>query len=126
MFAHELTSYAIPRSVTSCSRLFDQRRNLPKRVEVRDLNERTVVKLAIERKHLTDIIKMVAYLAESDLIGLLRPHYARVDQEGQTLLHGTLLHELFATAGDIHVADGELNLTLAPLSSPHRTHSAPL
>jgi hypothetical protein len=112
LFAHELTSYAIPRSVTSCSRLFDQRRNLPKRVEVRDLNERTLVKLATERKHLTDIIKMVAYLAESDLIGLLRPHYARVDQEDRallrgTLLHGTLLHELFATAGDnIHVADG--------------------
>ena len=105
MFAHELTSYAIPRSVTSCSRLFDQRRNLPKRVEVRDLNGRTVVKLATKRKHLTDIIKMVAYLAESDLIALLRPYYARVDQEDRTLLRGTLLHELFAT-GDIHVADG--------------------
>jgi transposase len=101
------------------SRLFDRRRNVPKRVEIRDLNERTVVKFATERKHLTDIIKMVAYQAESDLIALLRPHYARVDQEGRTLLH-----ELFATAGDIHVADGELNLTVAPLSSPHRTHAA--
>jgi hypothetical protein len=38
-----------------------------KRVEVRDLSERAVVKLATERKHLTDIIKMVAYQAESDL-----------------------------------------------------------
>ena len=35
------------------SRLFDQRRKVPKRVEVRELNERTVVKLATERKHLT-------------------------------------------------------------------------
>jgi hypothetical protein len=101
------------------SRLFDQRRNIPKRVEVRDLNERTVVKLATERKHLTDIIKMVAYQAESDLLALLRPHYARVDQEGRTLLH-----ELFATAGDIGVSDSELNITLAPLSSPHRTLAA--
>jgi transposase len=101
------------------SRLFEKRRNVPKRVEIRDLNERAMVKLATERKHLTDIIKMVAYQAESDLIALLRPHYARVDQEGRTLLH-----ELFATAGDIHVADGELNLTLAPLSSPHRTRAA--
>jgi hypothetical protein len=101
------------------SQLFDQRRNIPKRVEIRDFNERAVVKLATERKHLTDIIKMVAYQAESDLIALLRPHYARVDHEGRTLLH-----ELFATAGDIHVADGELTLTLAPLSSPHRTHAA--
>jgi len=101
------------------SRLFDQRRKVPKRVEVRELNERTVVKLATERKHLTDIIKMVAYQAESDLVALLRPHYARVDQEGRTLMH-----ELFATAGDIRVSDSELNITLAPLSSPHRTLAA--
>ena len=63
---------------------------------------------------------MVAYQAESDLIALLRPHYARVDQEGRTLLH-----ELFATAGDIRVSDSALtDLTLAPPSSPHRTHAA--
>jgi hypothetical protein len=101
------------------SRLFDQRRKVPKRVEVRELNQRTVVKLATERKHLTDIIKMVAYQAESDLVALLRPHYARVDHEGRTLLH-----ELFATAGDIRLSDSELNITLAPLSSPHRTLAA--
>jgi hypothetical protein len=39
--------------------LFDQHRNVPKRVEVRELNERAMVKLARERKHLTDIIKML-------------------------------------------------------------------
>jgi len=83
------------------------------------LNERVAVKLATERKHLTDIIKMVAYQAESDLVALLRPHYARVDQEGRTLMH-----ELFATSGDMRVADSELHITLAPLSSPHRTHAA--
>ena len=117
--AHSRLGKQLRKARARMNRLFDQRRNVPKRVEVRELNERTVVKLATERKHLTDIIKMVAYQAESDLIALLRPHYARVDQEGRTLLH-----ELFATAGDIHVADGELNLTLAPLSSPHRTHAA--
>jgi transposase len=101
------------------AQLFDQRRDVPKRVEVRDLNERALVKLATERKHLTDIIKMIAYQAESDLLALLRPHYARVDQDGRTLLH-----ELFATAGDIRVSDGELHIILAPLSSPHRTHAA--
>lgn len=101
------------------ARLFEQRRDVAKRVEVRDLNERALVKLATERKHLTDIIKMVAYQTESDLLTLLRPHYARVDQEGRTLLH-----ELFATAGDIRVCDSELHITLAPLSSPHRTHAA--
>ena len=101
------------------SLLINQRRDAPKRVEIREVNDRALVKLATERKHLTDIIKMVAYQAESDLLALLRPHYARVDQEGRTLLH-----ELFATAGDIHVSDSELTITLAPLSSPHRTHAA--
>jgi transposase len=101
------------------ARLLDQRREIPKRAEVRELNQRALVKLATERKHLTDIIKMVAYQVESDLLALLRPHYARVDQEGRTLLH-----ELFTTAGDIRVADSELHITLAPLSSPHRTHAA--
>jgi hypothetical protein len=100
-------------------RLLDQRRDVPKRVEIRELNARAVVKLATERKHLTDIIKMVAYQAESDLLALLRPQYARVDQEGRTLLH-----ELFATAGDIRVCDSELHITLASLSSPHRTRAA--
>jgi hypothetical protein len=76
-------------------------------------------KLATERKHLTDIVKMVAYQAESDLLTLLRPHYARAEQEGRTLLH-----ELFAATGDIKVTQSELQITLAPLSSPHRTRAA--
>jgi hypothetical protein len=101
------------------ARLIAQRRELPQRVEIRDLSDGAVVKLATERKHLTDIIKMVAYQAESDLLALLRPHYARVEQEGRTLLH-----EIFAAAGDIRIGDKELHITLAPLSSPHRTRAA--
>jgi hypothetical protein len=104
---------------THLTRLLNKRSDVPKRVEVRELSEQAVVKLATERKHLTDIIKMVAYQAESELIALMRPHYARIDDEGRTLLH-----ELFATAGDICVSDSELQITLAPLSSPHRTLAA--
>jgi hypothetical protein len=98
------------------NQLIDKRRNIPSRVEIKDLSEQAVVKLATERKHLTDIIKMLAYQAESDLLNLLRPRYQRAEQEGRTLLH-----ELFALAGDIKVTDSELQITLAPLSSPHRT-----
>jgi len=101
------------------ARLIAQRREVPPRVEIRDLSEGALVKLATERKHLTDLIKMVAYQAESDSLALLRPHYARAEQEGRTLLH-----ELFAAAGDIRVCDTELHITLAPLSSPHRTRAA--
>jgi hypothetical protein len=117
--AHGRLGKQLRKARARLAQLFEQRRGVAKRVEVRDLNERAVVKLATERKHLTDIIKMVAYQAESDLLALLQPHYARADQEGRTLLH-----ELFATAGDIRVGDNELHVTLAPLSSPHRTHAA--
>jgi transposase len=98
--------------------LMDKRRKVPTRVEIRDLSSPAVVKLATERKHLTDIIKMLAYQAESDLLNILRPHYPRADQEGRTLLH-----ELLATAGDIRLNRDELEITLAPLSSPHRTRA---
>jgi transposase len=117
--AHSKLGKQLRKARAHLSRLLNQRRDAPKRVEVRELNDRTLVRLNTERKHLTDIIKMVAYQAESDLLALLRPHYARADQEGRTLLH-----ELFDTAGDIRVCDGELHITLAPLSSPHRTHAA--
>ncbi len=93
-----------------------RRRGLPPRVEVGDLSEGAVVKLATERKHLTNLIKMVAYQTESDLLAFLRPHYARSDDEGRTLLH-----ELFHATADIEVTDGELRVTICPLSSPHRT-----
>src|SRR5271165_3532092 len=100
-------------------KLIEKRRNVPSRVEIRDLSERAVVKLATERKHLTDIIKMLAYQAESDMLNLLRPHYLRAEQEGRTLLH-----EILAATGDIKITPTELQITLAPLSSPHRTRAA--
>ena len=99
--------------------LVAQRRGLPVRVEVRDVCKGAVIKLATERKHLTDVLKMVAYQAESDLLSLLHPHYARADEEGRTLLH-----ELFAASGNIEVVGDELHITLAPLSAPHRTLAA--
>lgn len=93
-----------------------RRRVLPERVDVRDVSDGAVVKLATERKHLTNLIKMLAYQAESDLLAFLSRHYARSDDEGRTLLH-----ELFRAAADIDVTDTELRVTLHPLSSPHRT-----
>lgn len=99
--------------------LLARRRALPTRVEIRDVSEGAVVKLATERKHLTNLIKMLAYQAESDLLALLSQHYARHAAEGRTLLH-----ELFRAAADIEVTDTELRITLHPLSSPHRTLAA--
>lgn len=103
----------------SLEQLVADRRAIPPRVEVRCVSQNEVVKLATERKHLTDILKMLAYQTESDLLALLRPHYPRADHEGRTLLH-----ELFAASGNIEVTDHELRVTLAPLSSPHRSLAA--
>jgi hypothetical protein len=117
--AHSTLGKKLRAARARVAKLIEQRRNVPQRVEIRDLSDHAVVKLATERKHLTDLIKMVAYQAESDLLALLRPHYARAEHEGRTLLH-----ELLAGTGDIHLSDTELHITLAPLSSPHRTRAA--
>ena len=90
----------------------------PKRVMVEDLSGEPLVRLAQERKHLSDCIKMVAYQAESDLLALVRPHYARADQEGRTLVSSALHNP-----ADVDVTGKELRVTLAPLSSQHRTRA---
>jgi len=93
-----------------------RRNKLPKRVPVLTATQEPVVKLAPERKHLTNLIKMIAYNAESDLFRAVTPHYRRAGDEGRTLIQAA-----FASAGDIEVTEQELRIELAPLSSPHRT-----
>ena len=95
-----------------------RRTAVPRRVPVLALTEGPVVKLAPERKHLTNLIKMVAYQAESDLLRLVAPHYRRVSQEGRTLIQSAL-----ASAADIQITKTELWVTLAEQSSPHRTRA---
>jgi transposase len=114
--AHGKLGKALRRARGRLASLIDRRRDLPRRVEVRDTSQAAVIKLATERKHLSNIVKMVAYQAESDLVALLGPHYSRADDEGRTLIH-----ELLHAAADIDVAGSELRVTLHPLSSPHRT-----
>src|SRR2546428_1894 len=91
---------------------------VPTRVPVADVVEGEVVRLAPERKLLTNLIKMVAYQAESDLVRLVAPSYKRVEDEGRTLIQSAL-----ASPADLVVTDTELRLVLAPLSSPHRTRA---
>ncbi|MCP4678933.1 MAG: helix-turn-helix domain-containing protein [Deltaproteobacteria bacterium] len=96
--------------------LLKERKGTPLRVEIREISEGAVIKLATERKHLTNVIKMLAYQSESDLLTLLAGVYRRNENEGRTLIH-----ELFAAPADLHVENNELCITLHPLSSPHRT-----
>ena len=80
------------------------------------LDNETVYRLKREKKHLTDVIKMVAYQAETDLVALIRSDYARVDDEGRTLIQSAL-----KSSGDLKITDNKLLVTLNPLSSPHRS-----
>ena len=93
-----------------------RRAKVPRRVPVGDVVDGAVVKLSAERKHLTDVIKMVAFQAETDLVRRIAPHYHRADDEARTLVQSML-----SNAGDIVVTETELCVTFAPLSSPHRT-----
>lgn len=77
-----------------------------------------VVKLAPEIQHLTNLVKMVAYQAEGELVRSVAPHYRRVKDEGRTLIQVALL-----SAADLEVTDQELRVSLLPQSSPHRTRA---
>jgi len=95
-----------------------RRETAPRRVPVQSLTEELVIKLAPEIQHLTNLLKMIAYQTESDLLRQLAPHYPRAQDEGRTLLQSA-----FAGAADLQVTEKELRVTLAPLSSPHRSRA---
>ena len=67
---------------------------------------------------MTNLLKMLAYQAESDLLRRVAPHYSRADEEGRTLIQSAL-----ASAADLEVTNRELRVTLAPQSSAHRTRA---
>ena len=101
------------RKVTDLER---RRAAVPRRVPVQQVSPGEVVKLATERKHITDLFKMVAYQAESDLCRLVEPHYRRATDEARTLVQSTL-----AATGDLEIVDDTLVVRLDPLSAPHRS-----
>jgi transposase len=95
-----------------------KRAKLPARVPVRQAVREETMRLAPERQHLMNLIKMVAYQAESDLVAMIQPHYRRAAQEGRTLIQSAL-----ADTADLALTDHELRVRLHPLSSPHRTRA---
>ena len=106
----------IERLVARYNRMKKQRDRMPKKVPVKQVAKKEVIKLSPERKHLTNLIKMVAYQVESDLVRQVGPFYHRAEDEGRTLIQSAMM-----SAADIEVSDEGLQITLAPLSSPHLT-----
>jgi hypothetical protein len=96
-----------------------QQRSLPPRVPLAEARpDQDLVKLSAERKHLTNVLKLVAYQIESDLVNLIRPRYARAEEEGRTLIQ--TVRQSTAT---LEPTDQELRVTLSPPSSPHRSQA---
>ena len=101
-----------------CKDLQAKRAKLPARVPVQQAVHDEAMRLAPERQHLMNLLKMVAYQAESDLVAQIQPHYRRAAQEGRTLIQSAL-----ADTADLTLTDHELAVRLHPLSSPHRTRA---
>ena len=115
--AEEKIRMEIDKATNHIKKLKARRDSLPARVTVADAQKgQEMVKLSTERKHLTNVLKMVAYQTESDLVELIRPHYSRVEDEGRTFIQMAL-----QDTADIEPAEEQLRITLAPLSSPHRS-----
>src|SRR5674476_111168 len=74
--------------------------------------------LETETKLLTHAIRMSAYNAESALARLLRPHYARGDDEARALLR-----EAFTLSGDLQITGDTLHVRLDPPSAPRRSNA---
>lgn len=109
----------IGKATDRIDKLLARRDSLPARVPIAEAQKgQEVVKLSTERKHLTNLLKMVAYQIESDLVQLIRPHYRRVEDEGRTLVQMAL-----QDTGAIEPTDAQLQIILAPLSSPHRSRA---
>ena len=109
--AHAGLREQIQKGETQIERLLEQRKKTPKRIPATDL-----MTLKAEKKLIADVIKMAAYQVETELLGMLQDHYTRADVEGRTLLHAA-----FQSPARLEVAEGELRVTIASQSSPHRT-----
>ena len=98
-----------------CRRLKERISALPKRVAVGEAEGETMVSLDPETKHLTDTIKMVAYRAETALVGVLGPAYTRTEEEGRALVR-----EILRASADIVPDEGAgvLRVRLHGLANP--------
>ncbi len=117
--AHGQLGQALRQARQRVGQLQARRANSPTHLPMSQTRLEPRVQLAPERKHLTNLLKMVAYQAENQLVRLIEPYYARTRDEGRTLIQSIL-----TDAADLEVTDQELRIRLRPLSSAHRTRAA--
>jgi hypothetical protein len=112
----------IRESADEVEKLTERQKTLPARIPLAEApHADKAMRLSTERKHLTNILKMAAYQIEGALVELLRPHYARTEDEGRTLIQTAL-----RSSASIEQTEKELHVKLSPLSSPHRSKAIAL
>jgi hypothetical protein len=97
--------------------LRSEKYDLPGRITVGELS-RPSVKLAVEHKHFTNIVRMAVYRAETALARIIEPHYPRAADDGRALLR-----EAFRAGGSLRQDGRILHVTLDPLSAPRRSRA---
>jgi len=108
---------AIREAKEAVDKLKDQRALVPKRVTVAAARGKDeIVKLSPERKLFTDAIKAACYRAETTLLRLLEPDFARAEDEGRNFLR-----EAMKKTADLQVDGDNVTVRFAPLSAPRFT-----
>ncbi len=96
--------------------------SLPERVAIKEvLDEKEIVALERERKVLTDQFKMLAYRAETELVDLLRPYFARCGEEGRKFLKS-----VFQLPADLIPDEDEQRLLVRLYSLPSQRENRAL
>jgi hypothetical protein len=96
--------------------LLDKRSQVPSRIQLSDMPEdKRYNKLKKESKLFINIIKMIAYRAETTLVNLIAPYYKNVEKDGRMLIK-----ELLQTDADIlpNYKDNTLTITIHSLGTP--------
>lgn len=114
--AHGALRHELAKSRENLEALLATRTKVPQRVAVAEASADETVLLGVEHKHFMNAVKMAVYRAESALFRAVEPHYHRNEDEGRALLR-----EALRSPGSLEVANGELRVTLDPLSAPRRT-----
>jgi hypothetical protein len=92
-------------------------RSTPSHLPLRDVRREARL-LDEQRKLITHAIRMAAYNAESTLVRILRPHYARAEDEARALLR-----EAMTLSGDLRIIGDTLHVTLDPATAPRRSRA---
>lgn len=102
--------------------LIREREKIPSRIKIKEMaKDKQYNRLKRESKYFINIIKMIAYRAETALYRQITPYYKNADKEGRMLIK-----EIMTAAADIvpNINDQTLTIRLHPLSTPRANEAA--